>query len=183
MPENSATNLQKAIFLDRDGVINIDHGYTHKIEDFTFIDGVFHACRRFQAMGYAIVVVTNQSGIARGYYSEADFERLTDWMLQRFAEEGVDVLAVYHCPHHAKEGYGEFKLDCDCRKPKPGMLIKAANEHHLDLSQSVIVGDKISDMRAGRAAQLSKCILITSTEPKANEYTDAWATSLVHVRI
>ncbi len=173
----------KAIFLDRDGVINQDFGYTHKIEDFVFIEGVFPACRRFQALGYKLVVVTNQAGVARGYYNESDFETLTDWMLQRFDEEGVEITGVYHCPHHATEGFGEFKVDCNCRKPKPGMLFRAAKEHGLDLGQSIIIGDKLSDMEAGRAAGVQHCALISKTQPTPNTAFDSWAKSLVHVRI
>ncbi|XOV77733.1 MAG: D-glycero-beta-D-manno-heptose 1,7-bisphosphate 7-phosphatase [Aestuariibacter sp.] len=177
---------KKAIFLDRDGVINIDFGYTSTPEDFNFYEGVFAACRRFQSLGYALVVVTNQSGIARGYYSEADFEILCDWMLNQFLQEDVDLTAIYHCPHHATEGQGEFRKDCNCRKPKPGMLLAAASEHNIDLSQSIMIGDKISDMEAGRAAGVKKCILIEESDVKdkmQHPAVDDVAKALMHVRI
>ena len=176
--------MNKAVFLDRDGVINIDHGYTHTKEEFNFFEGVFAACRRFQSLGYIIVVVTNQAGIARGYYSESDFESLTDWMLGRFKEEGVDIAGVYHCPHHATEGFGEYKVACDCRKPEPGMLLAAAAELDIDLSASIIVGDKESDIQAGRNAGLKKCILIHEEEPESvKTQADSIAKSLVHIII
>ena len=175
---------RKAIFLDRDGVVNEDHGYTYLEDDFEFLDGVFPACRRFMALGYRLVVVTNQSGIARGYYNESDFEKITDFMLTEFKEQGVHIDAVYHCPHHAKEGYGEFKVECDCRKPKPGMLLKAAKELNLNLSESIMIGDKISDMIAGKAAGVKKCILISGASGHVDgELADSVASSLMHVRL
>lgn len=176
--------MKKAVFLDRDGVINIDHGYTHTIEEFEFYEGVFAACRRFQSLGYIIVVVTNQAGIARGYYTESDFETLTDWMLGQFKEQGVDISGVYHCPHHATEGFGEYKVACDCRKPEPGMLLAAAAELDIDLSASLIVGDKESDIEAGRNAGLKKCILISEKENETvKTQADSIAKSLVHIII
>ena len=178
------TQKSKAVFLDRDGVVNVDHGYTYLSEDFEFIPGVFPACRRFISLGYKIVIVTNQSGIARGYYTEADFEALTDYMLQEFKMQGINIEAVYHCPHHAKEGYGEFKLDCDCRKPKPGMLLKAARELNIDLAESIMIGDKVTDMIAGKAAGVKKSILIASSGANVSgELADSIAESLIHVRI
>lgn len=181
---STSTIKHKAVFLDRDGVINKDHGYTFRPDDFDFLDGVFPACRRFMSMGYKLVIVTNQSGIARGYYSEVDFEYLTDYMLNEFKQQGITIDAVYHCPHHAQEGYGEYKIDCDCRKPKPGMLYTAASELDLDLSESVMIGDKITDMIAGKAAGVKKCVLISNNKAGVSgELADAVASSLLHVRI
>ena len=144
--------MQKAAFLDRDGVINADHGYVSRPENFEWLPGVFEACRELVRLGYALVVVTNQSGIARGYYGEEDFLRLTDWMKARFADEGVSIAGVYYCPHHPEKGIGAYKLACDCRKPMPGMLLRAAEELSLDLSKSVMFGDKPGDMTAARRA-------------------------------
>lgn len=169
----------KAVFLDRDGVINEDHGYTYRPENFDFIDGVFEACRRFMENGYLLVVVTNQSGIARGYYSEQDFEVLTDYMINEFKKQQVIINAVYHCPHHAKEGVGEFKVECDCRKPQPGMLLNAARDLNIMLSDSLMIGDKMSDMKAGRAAGVDKCILISDTEMDITSDEDAQLVDLV----
>lgn len=135
--------MNKALFLDRDGVINLEKHYLHKIEDFEFVEGIFDLCRHFQAQGYLIVVVTNQSGIARGYYGEEEFAVLTAWMRERFKENGVEISAVYHCPHHP-----EISGPCSCRKPEPGMLLKAAEMFDIDLASSVLVGDAERDIEA-----------------------------------
>ncbi|NOU52376.1 D-glycero-beta-D-manno-heptose 1,7-bisphosphate 7-phosphatase [Pseudoalteromonas sp. JBTF-M23] len=156
------SSKQKAIFLDRDGVINVDHAYVHKIEDFEFIDGVFEACQQFVAMGYIIVVVTNQSGIGRGYYNEQQFSKLSDWMCDEFAKHQVNISKVYYCPHHPDKALPQFKQECGCRKPSPGMLTQAIEEFDIDVSQSIMVGDKLSDIEAARAAGLSKAILVES---------------------
>ncbi|WP_438862630.1 D-glycero-beta-D-manno-heptose 1,7-bisphosphate 7-phosphatase [Neptunicella sp.] len=150
----------KAVFLDRDGVINVDHGYTIKIDDFEFIDGVFESCKILQELGYLLVVVTNQSGIARGFYNEQQLAELHQWMVEQFRHNGVDIAGVYYCPHHAQHGSGEYLQACDCRKPQPGMLLKAAAELDIDLSQSVIVGDKESDLQAGKNAGLQSLVLV-----------------------
>lgn len=159
---NSTTHRHKAVFLDRDGVINLDHGYIHQPELFDFIDGVFDACRHFQELGYLLVVVTNQSGIARGYYNEEDFAVLTSWMRQQFAQHGVKITAVYYCPHHLEQGQAPYNIDCDCRKPKPGLFEQAQRDYHIDPSQSIMIGDKISDMDAARAAGIGRKILVRS---------------------
>jgi D-glycero-D-manno-heptose 1,7-bisphosphate phosphatase len=112
---------QKVVFLDRDGVINKEVGYLHKSEDFEFIDGVFTACKNFQAQGYKLIIVTNQSGIARGYYQKEDFHILTQWMLVQFGNQGIDILDVFFCPHGPESS-------CTCRKPQPGMLLEARNK-------------------------------------------------------
>ncbi|GHD48870.1 D-alpha,beta-D-heptose 1,7-bisphosphate phosphatase [Marinobacter persicus] len=152
----------KAVFLDRDGVINVDHGYVYRKEDFEFVDGIFEVCRHFQKQGYLLIVVTNQSGIARGMYTEADFQRLTEWMLERFREEGIEIAAVYHCPHHPKFGPEETR-DCDCRKPKPGMILKAIEEFDIAPCRSIMLGDKSTDEEAGIRAGLGKNIKINDS--------------------
>ncbi|ABE54669.1 D-alpha,beta-D-heptose 1,7-bisphosphate phosphatase [Shewanella denitrificans OS217] len=154
--------VKKAVFLDRDGVINKDTGYVHLVDDFVYIEGVFDACLALKKMGYLLVVVTNQSGIARGMYSEDEFHSLTEWMDWNFADKGVELDGIYYCPHHNEKGIGEYKHDCDCRKPKPGMLIDAAQFLNIDLSQSVMVGDKADDMRAAIAAGVGTSILVRS---------------------
>ncbi len=153
---------QPAVFLDRDGVINLEDHYVHRVEDFHFFDGVFDACREFARAGYCLIVVTNQAGIARGYYSEEDFHHLTSWMLAEFRRQGVKIDGVYHCPHHPVNGIGEYRCDCSCRKPAPGMILRAAQEHSLDLHRSILVGDKVTDIEAGRAAGIGCCILVSS---------------------
>ncbi len=145
---------KKALFLDRDGVINIEKNYLYKQEDFEFVDGIFDLCRYFQSEGYAIVIVTNQSGICRGYYSEADFKKLTEWMEAEFAKEGIKIAKTYHCPHHP-----DFTGSCSCRKPEPGMFLQAQKELVLDLEQSVMVGDKPSDIEAAQRAGVQECYL------------------------
>ena len=146
---------RRALFLDRDGVINVDHGYVHRPEDFEFIDGIFDLCRHARELGYLIVVVTNQAGIGRGFYTEVAFHALTAWMKQQFADQGVDIAAVYFCPHHALHGIGGYKRECERRKPNPGMLKDAAREHGIDLGASMLIGDKESDIEAGRRAGLA----------------------------
>ena len=152
----------KAIFLDRDGVINFDHAYVHKIEEFQFIDGVFEACRIFADLGYLSVVVTNQSGIGRGYYSESQFKLLSEWMCAEFEKHGVTISKVYFCPHHPKNALPAYLKECDCRKPNPGMLNQAINDFDIDVAQSVMVGDKASDIGAARAAGVKTAILVES---------------------
>ncbi|ABL99742.1 D-glycero-beta-D-manno-heptose 1,7-bisphosphate 7-phosphatase [Shewanella amazonensis] len=154
--------MKRAVFLDRDGVINKDHGYVHTVDDFEYIEGVFEACLALKNMGFKLVVVTNQSGIARGMYTEDDFHSLTEWMDWNFADKGVDLDGIYYCPHHPEKGIGEYKQDCDCRKPKPGMLESAAKFLKLDLANSVMVGDKADDMRAAEAAGIPTKILVRS---------------------
>ena len=141
-----------AVFLDRDGVINQETDYVHKVDEFHFIDGVFDACREMSKAGYRLIVITNQAGIARGYYTEDDFQQLTKWMLDTFRQQGIEIDDVYYCPHHPIHGVGDYRRDCDCRKPAPGMIIRAAQEHSLDLQRSILVGDKVTDIEAGRAA-------------------------------
>ncbi|TDK66529.1 D-glycero-alpha-D-manno-heptose-1,7-bisphosphate 7-phosphatase [Sapientia aquatica] len=151
----------KALFLDRDGVINHDEGYTSKIEDFRFIDGIFELCREAKRQGYLIIVVTNQAGIGRGYYTEQDFLILTDWMKKRFEEEGAPITDVYFCPYHAEHGVGEYKKESLDRKPNPGMLLKAAEKYQIDLSRSIMIGDKESDMEAAGNAGVSGKVIFS----------------------
>lgn len=147
--------MNKVLFLDRDGVVNIEKNYLYKIEDFEFIDGIFEVCKYFQDMGYLIVVITNQAGIARGKYTEEDFERLTKWMIGRFNDYNIKITKVYYCPHHP-----DFSIDCECRKPKPKMIIDAQKEFNIDLKNSILIGDKNSDVEAGIRAGINRNYLI-----------------------
>lgn len=142
----------RALFLDRDGVINADNRYVWRIEDFVFLPGIFELCSTGQRVGLVPVVVTNQAGIGRGYYTEQDFRILTEWMLAEFRARGIGIDHVYHCPYHPTEGLGEYRRESPDRKPNPGMILRAKADLHLDLSQSVLVGDKDSDIAAGHAA-------------------------------
>ncbi|AFH94865.1 TPA: D-glycero-beta-D-manno-heptose 1,7-bisphosphate 7-phosphatase [Providencia stuartii] len=158
-----------AIFLDRDGTINIDHGYVHKIDDFQFIEGAIEAMAELKKMGYALVVVTNQSGIGRGIYSEDSFMQLTEWMDWSLADRGVDLDGIYFCPHHPEAKDKEYRQDCDCRKPKPGMLLDAQSFLNIDMASSIMVGDKLADMQAGKAAKVGTTILVKSGEAVSEE--------------
>jgi D-glycero-D-manno-heptose 1,7-bisphosphate phosphatase len=148
-----------ALFLDRDGVINIDHAYVHKTHNFEFVDGIFDLCRHAHARGYRIFVVTNQAGIGRGYYTEDDFHALTGWMCKRFEQEGAPIDRVYFCPFHAEHGVGKYKVDSPFRKPGPGMILQAAEEFDVDLTRSVLVGDNETDIQAGTAAGVGTKVL------------------------
>ena len=154
--------MNKAFFLDRDGVINIDGDYVSTIENFKFIDGVFDACRIILSQGYKIIVITNQSGIGRGFYTEEQFLGLNHWMLHKFQEEGIDVTDVYFCPHHPTGALNPYRVDCDCRKPKPGMILKAKEQHNIDLKESVLVGDRHSDIASGKSAGIYSLYLINN---------------------
>ncbi|ELY3737840.1 D-glycero-beta-D-manno-heptose 1,7-bisphosphate 7-phosphatase [Cronobacter sakazakii] len=158
-----------AIFLDRDGTINIDHGYVSEIDRFEFIDGVIDAMRELKAMGFALVLVTNQSGIARGKFTEAQFEQLTEWMDWSLADRGVDLDGIYYCPHHPEGAVEEFCQNCDCRKPQPGMLISARDFLHIDMAASYMVGDKLEDMQAGAAAGVGTKVLVRTGKPVTPE--------------
>jgi D-glycero-D-manno-heptose 1,7-bisphosphate phosphatase len=139
--------MNKALFIDRDGVINVDKGHVFLIEDFEFSEGIFDLCRKYFNTGYLIIVVTNQAGIAKGLYSEEDFINLTDWMISQFKNNGITITKVYYCPHHP-----EISGSCECRKPEPGMLLQAVREFDLKISECIMVGDKESDLEAGRRA-------------------------------
>jgi D-glycero-D-manno-heptose 1,7-bisphosphate phosphatase len=154
--------MHKALFLDRDGVINKEKDYLFKIEDFEFIDGVFEALKYFQDQGYLLIIVTNQSGIARGYYREADFLALNAWMMQQFDIHGIRITKVYYSPYHPEHGIGEFKKDTFCRKPNPGMILQAKEDYDIDLKSSILVGDKETDIEAGLNAGISMNILVKS---------------------
>lgn len=144
--------MKRALFLDRDGVINHDTGYTHKIEDFLFISGIFDVCRFANQRDWKVIVVTNQAGIGRGYYSEQQFHDLTIWMKRQFEIHGSQIDDVYFCPFHPSSGIGKYRQESEDRKPNIGMLIQAAEKHNIDLQRSVIAGDKDSDMLAGLRA-------------------------------
>jgi D-glycero-D-manno-heptose 1,7-bisphosphate phosphatase len=146
---------EPALFLDRDGVINLDTGYTHRQDQFEFIPGIFELVSTATRYGYKTFIVTNQAGIGRGYYTEQQFLNLMDWVCQRFSEAGGSIQQVYFCPHHPEHGIGEYRQDCVCRKPAPGMLLQAARDYEIDFARSIFLGDKKSDMDAGRAAEVS----------------------------
>jgi D-glycero-D-manno-heptose 1,7-bisphosphate phosphatase len=153
---------KRALFLDRDGVINVERGYVHRREDFQFQEGIFELCQAAQSLGYLLVVVTNQAGIARGYYTEADFLELTTWMRRQFAERQIRIADVYYCPYHPVDGIGAYKYDSPDRKPRPGMLYRARADLKLDLASSILIGDRSSDIEAARTAGVGSSILLWS---------------------
>ena len=148
-----------ALFLDRDGVVNIDHAYVHRKNDFEFIDGIFDLCRHAKALGYLIIIVTNQAGIGRGYYTEEDFAALTHWMCGIFDRERAAIDKVYFCPTHPDGAVERYRKQSDLRKPAPGMILLAAREFNVNLQDSILVGDKFSDLEAGFAAGVGSNIL------------------------
>ncbi len=158
MPVQSSPH--KSFFLDRDGVINVEKDYLYQIEDFEFIEGIFELCQAAENSGFRLIIVTNQSGIARGYYTEQQFQDLMSWVVNEFAKRHITITDVFYCPHHPTHGSVNYRVDCACRKPNPQMLIDAAQKHNLDLSQSIIVGDKSSDVKAGQAAGVKTTALV-----------------------
>ncbi len=163
--ENSPSG-EKALFLDRDGVINKEINYLHRIEDFEFLDGIFDLCRTAFENNYRIVVVTNQSGIARNYYNEKDLEKLTKWMFAKFAGQGIEISRVYACPHLPDANLELYRCDCHARKPNPGMLLQAQKDFNLNLSKCILIGDKERDIEAGLRAGINKLILLNENAPE-----------------
>ena len=164
--------FKPALFLDRDGVINVDHGYVSKIENFVFIDGIFEICRYFKRLEYKIIVITNQSGIGRGFFSQESFEKLSKWMSERFIQEGCSIdliLAATANPDDGEVSAAELFR----RKPNPGMIFEAEDYLKLDLSRSILIGDTPRDVEAGRAAGIPNLYLI-------GNHSDQTQTSLRH---
>jgi D-glycero-D-manno-heptose 1,7-bisphosphate phosphatase len=160
----------KTIFLDRDGVINKDTNYVYKIDEFEFINGIFKTCQYFLSINYQIIIVTNQSGIARGYFSEKDFQNLTKWMISQFKINGVNIIDLFYCPHSSDS-------NCNCRKPKPGMFIKAKNKHNIEFEKSWMIGDSERDIKAANLAGIKNTILVKTQNKMDKE--DSHASFLV----
>jgi rfaE bifunctional protein nucleotidyltransferase chain/domain len=154
--------LRKAVFLDRDGVINKDKAYVHLWEEFEFLPGAIEGMKKLQDAGYELVIVTNQSGLARGYYTEAQYQALSKSFRQHLVEQGVKLAGVFHCPHHPKGSVHSLALVCNCRKPKPGLLIQGANELGIDMLNSILIGDKQTDIEAARAAGVGRAYSVDS---------------------
>jgi D-glycero-D-manno-heptose 1,7-bisphosphate phosphatase len=160
---SSEEELPKALFLDRDGVVNVEKNYLYKIDDFEFIEGIVEVCRHYEANGYLIIIVTNQSGISRGYYTEKDFKHLSEWMIEHFNSLGVTITRIYHCPHHETiDGV------CDCRKPEPGMFLEAQKDFDIDMKNSVMIGDNERDIEAAIRAGVMTNILLSSDALQSN---------------
>lgn len=155
--------MPKALFLDRDGVVNVEKDYLYKIDDFELIDGILDVCRFYENQGYIIIIVTNQSGISRGYYTENDFKHLSEWMIDYFKSLGVTITHIYHCPHHENiDGV------CECRKPEPGMFLEAQKDFDIDMKNSVMIGDNERDIEAAVRAGITTNILLSHEETESN---------------
>lgn len=153
--------MKKVIFLDRDGTINIEKDYLHKCEDFEFEKDVIEGLKKLQSLGYEFIVVTNQSGIARGYYTEDDLKKLNNYMKKLLKSEEIEILDCFYCPHHPEKGIGEYKKNCNCRKPNSGMLEEAAKKYEIDLKKSYMIGDKESDLLAGEKFGITPILVLT----------------------
>ena len=161
MPSGST----RALFIDRDGVINVDHGYVHRIDQFDFIPGIFELARYVTGeLRWPIIVATNQSGIGRGYFDEHAYAALTEWMCERFRQEGAPLTRVYHCPYHPQHGVGAYRAEHPWRKPQPGMFVQAASDFGISLTDSVLIGDRMSDIEAAVAVGIRLRILLASPE-------------------
>jgi D-glycero-D-manno-heptose 1,7-bisphosphate phosphatase len=171
---NAPQRLRRAAFIDRDGVINEERGFVHRLEDFVPLPGAFEALQALQAAGYLLVVITNQSGIARGLYSESDYLALSAAMERLLLAAGVRLDGIYHCPHLADAPLERYRMECDCRKPQPGMILQAARDLRVEVRASILIGDRATDTAAGRAAGVGRCYLVrTGNELTSKEMAAA----------
>jgi len=163
--------MDKVVFLDRDGVINVEKNYLHKIEDFEFIDGVFKSLLYLQKLDYKLVIVTNQSGIGRGYYTKEQYDILTIWLKEKFKSSSINVSEIYCCPHAPD-------VECECRKPKIGMIQQASQIINIDYENSWVIGDKSSDIALGLNANIPNTIQVKSGH--AFDEKDSKATFIIN---
>jgi D-glycero-D-manno-heptose 1,7-bisphosphate phosphatase len=168
----------KALFLDRDGVINEEVNYAHKIEQIKFVEGIFDLAAAAIRKDYKIFVVTNQAGIGRGYYTEADFHALTNWIEAQFAANNAPISKTYFCPNHPEHGQGKYKIDCNFRKPKPGMILQAVEEYGIELASSILIGDRETDIHAAKNAGIGTKILFTHDAQNTKTIADKIVTEL-----
>lgn len=160
--------MKPALFLDRDGIINVDVGYVSRKEDFQWCDGIFELGQAAYNSGYHLVVVTNQSGIGRGYYTDDDFRGLTTWMCAELAQRGAPIAGVYHCPYHPEAVLPEYRSDHPWRKPAPGMILQARQDLGLDLGMSILVGNQPTDISAGTLAGVGTTVYVGSESDVAH---------------
>lgn len=160
---------QQVLFLDRDGIINVNHGYVHSPDQFQWVDGILTLCHAAQVANYRIIIVTNQSGIAREYYSRQQYRSFARWIEHQFWQHGITITQTYHCPHHPRRG-NAYCQPCTCRKPHPGMLVRAARHWNIDMQRSLMVGDSLSDMQAALRAGVKHGILFRA-EPRLGHPT------------
>ena len=160
----------KAVFLDRDGVINFDKGYVYLWEEFEFLPRAIDAMHSLVLAGYLLVIVTNQSGIARGKYTENQYWELTKKLLGFLKTKGIKITGIYHCPHHVQGKIPSLSFECDCRKPKPGLLLRAAHEHDINMEESIMIGDMPSDIQAARAAGVTTAYMVRTDNSENPKY-------------
>ena len=176
-------NLKRAVFLDRDGTLNHDVGYTHKIEDLRLLDGVVEGLQLMAKMGFSLIVTTNQAGIARGYFTEQQMHEFNQHLIEVLEYYGINIDGIYFCPYHATAGLGSYKRESTWRKPQAGMIIQAAKDHQIDLSGSYAIGDKKSDIIAGKNAGCTSILVLTGVagndESKATSLPDYVARDLL----
>ena len=164
-------NKRKAVFLDRDGTINIEKNYLYKIEDFEYIPGVIDALRQLCSMGYALIIISNQSGIARGYYTENDYEHLDSWVKEDLRQKGIDITASYYCPHHPEAIIPKYRIKCECRKPGTKLFWDAQKEYDIDMNVSFAVGDRMRDLAICKESGV-KGILFSDNNSIHNDTVD-----------
>jgi D-glycero-D-manno-heptose 1,7-bisphosphate phosphatase len=163
------------LILDRDGVINVDTGFLHRIEECRFVEGIFELAVAFRDRGFRIAIATNQSGIGRGLYGPAEFRTLMGWMLAQFRHHGVEIDAVYHAPDHPTEGQGAYRRETSWRKPGPGMLLQAIADLDLDPALSWAIGDKAGDMAAAAAVGIGRRVLLVPDAKGPTQHTDGYS--------
>ncbi|MHA4988244.1 D-glycero-beta-D-manno-heptose 1,7-bisphosphate 7-phosphatase [Cetobacterium somerae] len=161
--------MRKVIFLDRDGTINVEKSYLYKWKDFEFEKNAIEGLKELKNLGYEFIVVTNQSGIGRGYYTEEDLVTLNNQMTEKLKEFGIEILECFYCPHHPEKGIGKYKVDCNCRKPNPGMLLEGIKKYDVDIENSFMIGDKKGDLEAGKKAGLKSILVLTGYGKKIEE--------------
>jgi D-glycero-D-manno-heptose 1,7-bisphosphate phosphatase len=170
-----STDKIKVAFLDRDGVINKEVNYLYKVEDFEYTENCIDGLKKIKALGYEIIIVTNQAGIARGYYTEVDYQKLTDWYVADLKQHGIDILDVFYCPHHPDGKIERYTKSCECRKPNSGMFDKAMTKYDIDIEKSMMVGDKTTDLIAAKKVGIQQLYLVETghqiMENSYNEYT------------
>jgi D-glycero-D-manno-heptose 1,7-bisphosphate phosphatase len=160
---------KKALFLDRDGIINREINYLIRKEDVVFLTGIFELTAAYQSAGYLLVIITNQAGIGRGYYSEEDFKMLTEWIHGEFRKHGINIAATYHCPYHPVNGIGEYRKESPDRKPNPGMILKAIDTYDIDPGSSMFLGDRDTDMQAAFRAGIGERVLYDPEKRETGE--------------
>lgn len=163
-------SMQKAVFFDRDGTINIEKNYMFRIEDFEYLPRAKEGMKMLQDAGYKLIIVTNQSGIARGYYTEDDYIKLNNWMLEDLRKSGIDIVGTYYCPHHPAAKIDKYKCECMCRKPGIALFEKAISEHSIDVQRSFAIGDKMRDLSICKRYTGINGFLLYSEVCKENDY-------------